>query len=70
MTKAKAPKKVPTKSKSKLIVINIKLTPSDLKEIRAKARKFSKGNTSAWIRHTGKTHMPKAGEKILLKFAK
>jgi len=54
---------------SKLGAVNVKMTSADRKRLTANARRYAKGNLSAWIRHSGQRYTPKAGEKIKLKAA-
>lgn len=53
MKKKKAAAKV-----EKLEVINLKITKRDRKIIEALARKFAKGNLSAWLRCAGLEYIP------------
>lgn len=45
-------------------VISMKLEESDFKEIAKLAKKFAKGNISAWIRHAATRYSPKAKEAV------
>lgn len=64
-------KKTTTKksSGSKLSVVNVKISKKDRAALVANAKRFAKGNLSAWIRHAGRVYTPKKGEKIVLKAA-
>lgn len=65
--KAKAAKTPPAKkSGSKLKITNLKLGGKDRAALKDKAKKFSKGNLSAWLRHAGLKYVPKKGEVISL----
>lgn len=72
-SKKKAAKPAPKKSKkpktavkkTKLIMVSLKLSPSELKALKLRAKWHAKGNFSAWIRHAGIRYRPKSGEKIL-----
>ncbi len=61
----KVKRKKIVKSKSKLILVALKMLPSEYKALRAKARKHADGNFSAWIRHAGSRYKPKRGEVIV-----
>lgn len=64
-------KKSKAKSKaapvSKLRVVNVKMSRADRKRLTTLARKYAKGNLSAWVRHAGSRYVPKRGEKVSLK---
>lgn len=47
------------KKKPKLKLINLKVSPDDIKAIRAKAKKFTNGNISSWIRYAATQLTPK-----------
>lgn len=76
-TKKKAPAKKPIKkqaakiikaseSGSKLKITNLKLGGKDRKALKEKAKLFTKGNLSAWLRYAGLQYVPKKGEQIPL----
>ncbi len=60
--KAKPVKKAA--SKSKLVVISFKVPSDVFKVLSARARKYTKGNISAWLRHTGPRYILKKGEVV------
>lgn len=39
-------------------LINLKVTKSELKALKANAKKYAKGNLSLWLRHAGIFHKP------------
>lgn len=53
------------KAKEKLIVVSLKMKPSELKALKGQAKKFAKGNLSAWFRFAGLRYIPKNGEVIV-----
>ena len=53
-----------TKSKSTLVLINLKVSPTDKKRLSAAARKYAKGNLSAWLRHAGIALKPAQNKTI------
>ncbi len=57
------------KRASKLGVVNVKMSAADRKVVTTNAKRWAKGNLSAWIRESGKLYTPKKGEKITLKAA-
>lgn len=67
--KKKSKKQANKNSGSKLGVVNVKMSNADRKRMIANAKRFAKGNLSAWLRHAGKVYTPKKGEKVSLKAA-
>lgn len=69
--KAKAPKarskkkKAPARKKT-LDVINVKMSKATRSALKSRAKKFAKGNLSAFLRHAGLKYTPRKGEKISL----
>jgi hypothetical protein len=57
------------KKRSKLVVVNVKMSVADRMSLKASAKRHAKGNLSAWVRHAGRKYTPKKGEKISLKAA-
>ncbi len=55
-----------TKARKRLAVINVKLSRETLRFLRSRARKYAKGNLSAFLRQCGLKYTPKKGEKISL----
>lgn len=49
--------KKPAKEKPKLI--NMKILEKDLKVLIARAKKYTDGNLSLWLRHAGLHYIPK-----------
>lgn len=45
-------------------VVNVKLSHDIRSTLRARAKKFAKGNLSAWLRYAGLKYIPKKGEKV------
>jgi hypothetical protein len=45
--------------KKKRKLINLKVSPEELKLIQGKAKKYANGNTSAWIRYAATQLSPK-----------
>lgn len=75
--KAKTKKKAPAKKTKKattaankpgsqLKITNLKLASKDRKALKEKAKLFTKGNLSAWLRYAGLQYVPKKGESIPL----
>lgn len=60
-------KKIKAKPKSKINVVNIKMTDANRDIMMAKALRFTRGNLSAWVRHAARNYVPKKGERIKLK---
>lgn len=60
-TKPKPRKKV---TKKKLAVRNMKVNKRDDAIIQAKAKKYTKGNLSTWLRHASLKYVPKKNEKF------
>lgn len=56
--KAAKPKAVKT-AKVQLELINLKLTKADLAALRTRAKKYTKGNLSLWLRASGKNYVPR-----------
>lgn len=50
--------------KDALTLMNLKVNEEDRKTLDARAKKFAKGNLSAWLRHAGKYYVPKKSELI------
>ncbi len=65
-TKAVRRKKklAPGSGPEKLIVVSLKMTSRDLRNLKLAAKRFAKGNLSAWFRYTGLKYVPKKGESI------
>lgn len=40
-------------------LINLKVSAKELKALKAKAKKYAKGNLSLWLRFTGLNHTPR-----------
>ncbi len=62
-------KKKSKAKKSKLVVVNVKMSRAERALLKSYAKRFAKGNLSAWVRHSGHRYTPKRGEKIRLKAA-
>lgn len=64
--KIKLLKKMKTtkKAKTKLKIMNIKVTSPKRIELRTRAKKYAKGNMSAWLRHAGTRYKPARAEII------
>jgi len=56
-------KKAATKN-PKPVMITVKIPLTELWGLRTYAKKFAKGNLSAWLRHAGMRYRPKAGEIV------
>lgn len=52
------------RKKSKLSLINLKVTEAERRELSAFAKKYADGNLSAWLRHAGRKYRPKKTEVI------
>jgi len=52
-----------TVPKQKLILVPIKMTPSEHRMLKLRANWFAEGNLSAWLRRAGMEYMPKKGER-------
>jgi len=70
--KAKAEKSVKKSKpkKEKLQVINLKITSADRKAILAMAKRYAKGNLSAWLRAAGLEYIPSKKHPVPLKIKK
>lgn len=66
--KKAAPAKISkvVKTGSELKIVNLKLGGKDRAALKAQAKKFTKGNLSAWLRYAGLQYVPKRGEQIPL----
>lgn len=53
--KMKTKTKKSVKTKTHLSLLNIKVTAADKRALDAAARKYGKGNLSAWLRYAGTT---------------
>lgn len=51
-------------SKSELIMVPIRIHPREIKQIKANAKKYAFGNSSAWMRYASLRYRPKRGEVI------
>jgi hypothetical protein len=65
-------KKVKAKAKKKIVknglkIVNLKVNGKDRKAINALAKKYAKGNLSAWLRHAGLRYAPKKSEVVSTK---
>lgn len=60
----KKPAKAAKKSGSQLKIVNLKVGSKDRAALNAMAKKYAKGNLSAWLRHAGLRYVPKKAEKI------
>lgn len=69
MKKQSKAKKVASK-KEKLDVINLKITRADRKAIQAMAKRYAKGNLSAWLRAAGLEYIPSRKRPVPLKIKK
>lgn len=47
-----------------LRIVNVKVKEGARKRLQANARKYAKGNLSAWLRHAGLRYVPKKGVVI------
>lgn len=47
---------------NKKVLINVKVTPDEERRIRANAKRFAKGNLSAWLRWASMKHRPSPSE--------
>ncbi len=56
----KIAKKLKKLKKDEMIMRTFKLTALELKELEAKANKYTDGNVSLWLRYAGKNHVPAA----------
>ena len=54
-------KKTKTPPKKKLILLNFKVSNSDLKKIETLVKLHAGGNYSAWLRHASLNFRPKKG---------
>lgn len=73
MKKQAKAKKLAKKSKpkkEKLPVINLKITSADRKAILANAKRYAKGNLSAWLRAAGLEYIPPKKRPVPLKIKK
>lgn len=61
---AKQAKKKAAKKKKGLTCINVKMSKATLSTLRARARKFTKGNVSALLRYAGLKYTLKKGESM------
>lgn len=52
------------KKKPKLILINLKVTSEELQLIRQKAKAFTKGNSSAWVRYAATQLSPRKKDLV------
>lgn len=69
-SKKRALKKKPKKKKLKVvstantILVPIRIPKLQLKKLKGQAKRYAKGNLSAWLRHTGLRYRPKRGEIV------
>lgn len=61
---ASKPKSRMQMKKIKSVLVPIKIPPRQLLALKAQARRFAKGNLSAWLRHAGLRYSPKRGEVV------
>lgn len=51
--------KIKKPAKPKPTLINLKVYEEDLKALMARAKKYTGGNLSLWLRYSGLNHIPK-----------
>lgn len=59
-----AKKKVIKKSPNEATLVPIKIHERAIREIKVNAKKYAKGNFSAWMRHASIHYKPKRGEVV------
>lgn len=57
---AKKSKAIKKKPKDPTTLRNFKTTDAEWKEIKAKAKRFARGNVSNWLRYAGMNFTPRA----------
>lgn len=69
MPKAKRKKKMKTKRAKRkvteLSLLNIKVSPADRRALDAAAKKYAKGNLSAWLRFAGTMFKPSKTQHLI-----
>lgn len=55
-------KKKPKAEKESLVVVNLKMPASERRRMIQSAKKYTRGNLSAWLRAAGRAYRPTDGE--------
>lgn len=50
--------------KEKPTLVNLKVLRVSLKKLNAKAKKYTGGNLSLWLRYAGENHIPKRKDLV------